>query len=157
MKKIDKVVLRESLYIAVWTFIFSLLMQAVFLIIGKYDINVLFGNLLGALVAILNFFIMGVSLTRALEKDEKEAKQTMKTSSVLRNFFMFVFLVIGILFFNIVAVILPIFFPRIAIALRPLFDKNYAKSNGNASDEPKTNESDSSDEKEEPKESKGER
>lgn len=157
MKKIDKVVLRESLYIAVWTFIFSLLMQAVFLIIGKYDINVLFGNLLGALVAILNFFIMGVSLTRALEKDEKEAKQTMKTSSVLRNFFMFVFLVIGILFFNIVAVILPIFFPRIAIALRPLFDKNYAKSDGNASSEPKTNESDSSDEKEEPKESKGER
>ena len=157
MKKIDKVVLRETLYIAVWTFIFSLLMQAVFLIIGKYDINVLFGNLLGALVAILNFFIMGVSLTRALEKDEKEAKQTMKTSSVLRNFFMFVFLVIGILFFNIVAVILPIFFPRIAIALRPIFDKNYAKSNGNASGEPKTNESDSSDEKEEPKESKGER
>ncbi len=157
MKKIDKVVLRETLYIAIWTFIFSLLMQAVFLIIGKYDINVLFGNLLGALVAVLNFFIMGVSLTQALEKDEKEAKQTMKTSSVLRNFFMFVFLVIGILFFNVVSVILPMFFPRIAIALRPLFDKNYAKSDDDASGEQEINESSPSDKKETQEESKGER
>ncbi|MBE6695592.1 MAG: hypothetical protein E7587_03985 [Ruminococcaceae bacterium] len=131
MKKIDKVVLRETGYIAVWTLIFSLLMQAVFLVIGKYDIRVLFGNLLSAFIAVSNFFIMGISLTKALEKDEKEAKQTMKVSSTLRNLFMFVLLVVGIVFdsaFNIVAVILPLFFPRVAITIRPFIDKNYRNS-----------------------------
>ncbi len=44
--KIDAIVRRETIYIAVWVGILSLLMEAVFLIIGKWDYTVLLGNLL---------------------------------------------------------------------------------------------------------------
>ena len=39
-------------YIALATLIMSALMEAVFLIIGRWDLHVLFGNLLGAGVGI---------------------------------------------------------------------------------------------------------
>ena len=48
MKRIDQTVLTETGYIAVWEVIFSVLMQAVFLIAGIWDYTVLLGNLLGA-------------------------------------------------------------------------------------------------------------
>lgn len=48
--KIDAIVRRETIYIAVWVGILSLLMEAVFLIIGKWDYTVLLGNLLSGAV-----------------------------------------------------------------------------------------------------------
>lgn len=48
--KIDATVRRETIYIAVWVGILSLLMEAVFLIIGKWDYTVLLGNLLSGAV-----------------------------------------------------------------------------------------------------------
>jgi len=54
MKKVDKTVLNETKYIALWVFLFSILMQAVFLVIGKWDYAVLFGNLLSATFAVIN-------------------------------------------------------------------------------------------------------
>lgn len=55
MKKVDKTVLRETGYIALFVILLSVLMQAVFLIIGKWDYTVLLGNLLSA-AAVGNFF-----------------------------------------------------------------------------------------------------
>ena len=66
-------------YIALATLIMSALMEAVFLIIGRWDLPVLFGNLLGAGVGILNFFLMGLGLQKALDKDEKDAKATVSS------------------------------------------------------------------------------
>ena len=45
-KKIDPTVLKETGYIAAWVLVFSALTQAIFLMIGKWDITVLLGNLL---------------------------------------------------------------------------------------------------------------
>ena len=58
MKKIDATVLRETRYIAVVTLILSVLMESVFLILGKWDVSVLLGNIWGALGAICNFLLM---------------------------------------------------------------------------------------------------
>ncbi len=126
MKKLDPTVIRETKYIAVMVLLLSILMEAVFLIIGKWSLKVLWGNLLGASAAVLNFFFMGIGVQKAVSKDEKQAKNIMKMSQVLRNFMLFAVLAFGILLpcFNIVSLIVPIFFPRIAIALRPLFGKN---------------------------------
>ena len=55
-------------------------MQAVFLIIRMWDYTVILGNLLGAAVNVLNFFLMALTVQKAVEKEEKEAKQTMKLS-----------------------------------------------------------------------------
>ncbi|MBO5195674.1 MAG: hypothetical protein J6C03_01095 [Clostridia bacterium] len=125
MKKIDETVLKETKYIAAWIFIFSVLMQAVFLVISEWNYTVLLGNILSAVFSVLNFFLMGLTVQKALDKDEKEAKTLVKVSQLYRSLMILVVTVIGVALpcFNTVAVIVPVFFPRIAIAMRPLFDK----------------------------------
>lgn len=125
MKKIDATVKKETTYIFAITVILSVLMQSVFLIIGKWDYTVLLGNLLGIIAAVGNFFVMGINIQSALEREEKEAKNLIKLSQTLRMLALFVIAMIGYLVpvFNIVAVIIPYLFPRVAISLRPLFIK----------------------------------
>ena len=125
MSKIDATVLKETKYIAVFVFLLSVIFQAVFLIISKWDLNVLFGNLLSASASVLNFFLMGLTVQKAVLKDEKGAKATMKLSQTYRTLFLAVVLIIGLSVpcFNKIAVIIPLFFPRLAITARPFFDK----------------------------------
>lgn len=126
MKKIDPTVLKETGYIATMVLIFSLALQSVFLIIGKWDYTVLTGNLLGFVAAVGNFFLMGLSVQSSLGKEEKDAKSLMKVSQSLRLLLVFVIALIGYLVpvFNTIAVLIPLLFPRIAVALRPVFMKN---------------------------------
>ena len=125
MKKIDSAVKKETLYILLWVVIFSALMQAVFLIIGKWDYRVLLGNLLSGSASVLNFFFMGLTVQKAVTKDEKGAKATMKLSQLYRFLFIIIVTIIGILApcFNNWTVVIPILFPRIAILLSPLFNR----------------------------------
>ena len=126
MRKIDPTVLKETGYIAAMVFIFSLALQSVFLIIGKWDYTVLTGNLLGFVAAVGNFFLMGLSVQSSLGKEEKDAKNLMKLSQSLRLLLIFVIALLGYLVpvFNTIAVLIPLLFPRIAVALRPVFMKN---------------------------------
>ena len=126
--KIDKVVLQETAYIAVWTLILSAVMQAVFLVIGKWDYTVILGNLLGAAANLLNFFLMALTVQKALEKEEKEAKQAMKLSHSMRMLMLFVIALLGILLpcFNTIASVIPFFFTRIAIMFRQFFKNKNA-------------------------------
>lgn len=125
MKKIDPTVLKETVYILIATLIFSVLMQLIFIIIGKWDYTVLLGNFLGAAAASGNFLLMGLTVQKALEKEEKDAKNIMKLSQMLRLLLLFVIAMVGYLvsLFNLVAVIVPYIFPRIAVAFRPFFMK----------------------------------
>ena len=125
MSKIDETVKKETTYIAVWMFILSMLMQAVFLFTGYWNRTVLFGNLLGYLGAILNFFLMGIGIQQAVQKSEQDAKTAMKMSRIYRNLFLLIILVLGVVLpcFHTWAAIIPLFFPRIAIAFRPMWDK----------------------------------
>lgn len=126
MKKIDDAVIKETEYIAVITGILSLLMQAVFLVIGKWDYTVLTGNLLSGFFAVLNFFLMGIGIQKALGKEEKEAKSTLRLSRTYRMIMLLLVISLGVSlpFFHIWAVIIPVFFPRIAIFLYPVLRKN---------------------------------
>ncbi len=124
--KIDATVIRETMYIAVGVVILSVLLESVFLIIGRWDITVLFGNLLGGFCAVINFFLMGITVQRALTKEEKEARDVIKLSQTLRMFMQLMFAAVGFLIpsvFNVIAVIVSLLFPRIAIAFRPAFNK----------------------------------
>ncbi|MBQ8509552.1 MAG: ATP synthase subunit I [Clostridia bacterium] len=128
MIKLDATVRRESRYIAGWVLVLSLVMEAVFLVIGQWDYTVLLGNLLGGSVATFNFLLMGMTVQQALEKEEKESKDFMRTSQTLRTLMQFLAAVLGVALpcFSIPATLIPLFFPRIAIAFRPLFDKKSA-------------------------------
>ena len=125
MKKIDPGVRKETQYIACWVVILSVLLQAVFLVIGRWTLPVLFGNLLSAVASILNFLGIGFTVQRAVEKEEKDAKQLIKLSGMVRTFLMFLVLLVGVLLpvFSTWTVLIPLIFPRIAIAFRPLLEK----------------------------------
>lgn len=123
MKNVSEAVARETKYIAAWVIILSIIMQAVFLITGHWDYTVILGNLLSGVFAVLNFFLMGITVQKAVEKDEKDAKAQMRASQSMRTFMLFAVAAVGVLIpcFNTWASLIPLFFPRIAIAARPLF------------------------------------
>lgn len=125
MKKVDKTVMQETIFVFAFILIFSVLMEAVYLILGKWDLSILWGNLLGAFAAGGNFFLLGLTVQSALGKDEKEAKNRMKLSQMLRLLLLFFVALIGYLVpaIEIVAVVIPFIFPRIAVALRYFFIK----------------------------------
>lgn len=126
MMKLDPTVKKETVYIAVFSLLCSMLMQAVFLVIGKWDYTVLLGNVLGLIAAVGNFLLLGVTVQKALGKEEKDARNLMKLSQMLRTLLLFVVALIGYLIsvFHILALVIPYLFPRIAIAVRPLFKKD---------------------------------
>ncbi len=125
MSKIDKVVLRETAYIAIWTIIFSALLQSTFLMLGKWSVSVLLGNVYSGAAAVLNFFLMGLSVQKALTKDPKDVQAYIKATGTIRLFALFVITVIGVLLFRsaVLAVAIPLLFPRAAIMIRPFFGK----------------------------------
>lgn len=124
MKKISRVVLQETLYIGVWALILSAIMQAIFLIVG-WEYQMLFGNLLGAVAGVLNFFLLGLTVQKATASgDVKYAKNFMKLSQAGRMLFLVAIGIVGAVIpsvFNIWATLIPLFFPRIALLIRPLF------------------------------------
>lgn len=129
MHKIDKTVIRETVYIAAFTFILSALVQSVFLIFHYWDYTVLLGNLLGYVAAVLNFFLMGLTVQKAVTLNEEDAKTRVKFSQMLRLFMLAAFALVAGVFkcFNLLTFIIPLLFPRIAVMFRPLFDKKADK------------------------------
>ena len=125
MKGIDPTVKRETLYIAAWTLLLTLLTEAVYLLLRRWDLTVLFGNLLGAAAAILNFFLMGLTVQKAVGREEKDAANLMRLSQAGR---LLLLVLVGraaalIPVFDLIATLIPLFFPHLAVAARPLFDR----------------------------------
>lgn len=131
MRKLDPAVKQETRYIACWVTVFSILMQAVYLIIGIWELRVLLANVIISAATVLNFFLLGVTVQNAVGKDEKDARNTIRASQTYRKLGMMMVLVIAYVALQIgtniplvIALSLPVAFPRIAIAFRPLFDKH---------------------------------
>ena len=140
MAKVDAIVKKETVYIALGTLILGALTQAVFLIIQKWNYTVLLGNILSWGLGVLNFFLMGLTVQNALQKEDKEAKKLMKTSQIYRQMLMMLVVVVGIVIpkvFSIWTVIIPLVFPRIVITLRPFIgkDKNLEQTACESSEE----------------------
>ena len=132
MRGIDPVVRKETKYIAVWVLLLSVVMQAVFLVIGKWDGSVLLGNALSAAAVVGNFFAMALGVQRAVKEEEKQAKQTVRVSNAARMFAMFLVLAVGVAapVFNTWAVVIPFAFPRLIVAIRPLTDRANSSKEG---------------------------
>lgn len=129
MLKLNDTVKKETLYISYWVLIMSAVMEAVFLIIGKWGIDVLLGNILGAAAGIFNFLLLGITVQKAVSKDEKDVKTFMRGSQSLRTLLLFVIAAISAVLdntfgiTNIWATLITLIFPRIAIAISPLVRK----------------------------------
>ena len=157
--KFDRSVTREIGYVTVGTVLLTAIEIGVFLAIGRFDADVLFGAMLSAFAGILNFFLLAVTVTRALTyspEEEDAAKGLMKLSRTSRMLVLLALLAVGVIFFNRWATLITIFFPRVIIAVRSVAVKREAAAlvqNGTEPDEPEptpaedgTNETKGSDE-----------
>ncbi|MDD2956469.1 MAG: ATP synthase subunit I [Oscillospiraceae bacterium] len=118
MAKISPAVRKETLHIAEGTGILTAVMLAVFALLGRFDLPVLWGSLMGGAVAILNFFLLGLTVQRATqEEDQARMKMRMQFSYSVRMLLMLVVCFVGfrLSMFNGVAVLLEMLFPRITI------------------------------------------
>lgn len=125
MKKIDPTVQTETKFIAGVVLIASAVMEGVFLLLGAWDLTVLWGNLLGAAATVLNFFLMGLTIQKALDKSEEDARKQMKASQSLRLLLLLLVAILGATVdcFHLVAVLVPMLFPRIGVSIRALQNK----------------------------------
>ena len=124
-----KIALRETLYILIGVSILTAVMFGVYGILGKFDLSVLLGGVVGTLLAVGNFFFMAVAATLAADKAQQQnvngGKQIMSASFPLR------FLVLaGVLLlcgisgkFNPIALVLPLVFVRPVLTLSEFFRK----------------------------------
>jgi len=81
-----RVIYKETLFVLAGSLVLSLVMELVFLLFGRWRPAVLYGNLLTVFATTLNFYLMCLSLTRALAQggDEKSVQARMKASSTGR-------------------------------------------------------------------------
>lgn len=124
--KVDPTVKKETLFVLGFVGVLSALMQAVFLVIGKWDLTVLWGNLLGGGAAVLNFFLMGLAIQKAVGREEQEIKNQIRLSQTARMLMLFAVALVGYLVpvFHVVAVVLPFLFPRISVMVRSFVIRN---------------------------------
>ena len=110
-------------------------MIGVFALLGKFDMRVLWGGLVGGLVAIGNFFAMAIGVHIAADKaknqDVKGGQAAIKGSYGLRMILMvvvlFAFAKSGIC--NVIALVVPLVFVRFTLTLWEFFRR---KPGGNA-------------------------
>lgn len=148
--KIQAPVRQETKKIAVGVMILSAVMLIVFAIIGRFDATVLWGTLLGGGYAVLNFFLMAMSVQHAAEQmdgvtlppeeeiaegeapapkeelpQQKAARSIVQRSYTIRLVLTALVAILAVKspVFHAVPAILALFFPRIVIMALPLLQK----------------------------------
>jgi len=122
----DPAVKKETGYIAAWVLLLSAILEGVFLVIGRWDWKVLLGNAGGAAAAIGSFFLLAVTVSRAVSSGKpEEAAKRVKASAGLRLLGMGAVcaLLIGVAGTNVYATLIPLLFPRIGLFFRPMIDR----------------------------------
>lgn len=123
MAKMDPVVKKETEYVAIWVMAGCMLIQGVCLVLHWWNLTILWGSLLGGATAVVNFLLMCRMVQKAVNQNEKQAKNTVKLSQGLRLIMQGLILVLAAVLsnvFNIWATAIPLLIPRIAISLREL-------------------------------------
>jgi len=124
--KFDREVKQNLVFMAAGCGVCSVLTALGAWLIGEMHLPVLFGCIVGWILAFGNFFFMTVGIIMALETgNEKEAKRTMRNSRIFRTVIMLGVIALTILFPQFahwLPVILSTFFPRILITAKGYWD-----------------------------------
>ena len=119
---------RETSKLAVGLLVADALVCAVFMLLHAFDYTVILGLLLGTVGSLLNFFLLGVTMQKAAEKESGQ-KKTVQASYTLRMLMMIAFCVVGILlpWFQSYAVIAPFVLSTPVLLLLQAIEKKRAK------------------------------
>ena len=72
MDESRKIAIRETLYILIGVAVLTVVMFAVYLLLGRFNLPVLFGGIVGAILSVGNFFFMAVGASLAADRAEKQ-------------------------------------------------------------------------------------
>ena len=137
MVSVQPAVKKETRNVALITAIGLVLMFAVFCILHiffpdnvPFDYKVILAGICAGIVAVLNFFLMGLAVQKiAATADQDEAKKMMQ-KSYYRRFGLQVLWIIAAIAapcFNIVAGLIPLMFPGLGIRLRGIIAHIFPK------------------------------
>lgn len=113
-----KIVYRETAVAAIGVTLCTAVMIAVFVLLDKFDMSVLWGGLMGAVLSIGNFFFMALGTSIAADKAEQQdvagGTRLVRNSYMLRLLVLFLILILcaksGV--FHLIALVLPQVFVR---------------------------------------------
>lgn len=124
MDKSDKNAVKSFLIpIIAGLVIMELITIAVFAVIGKFDLRVVWGALWGTAVMILYYILMARAVIKAASGDPDIAKKLIQASYSVRMVILIVLMGIGLYLsrslelLNWIPMLLAVFFPRISIAI----------------------------------------
>lgn len=125
--ELQPAVKKETKRVAVLTIVGVVIMCAVFAVLHyavydtvPFDYTVILGGMGGGIIAILNFFLMALTVQKvAAAEDEKSARSRMKASYTQRMMFQMLWVVAAIIApcFQFAAGIIPLLIPSISIKL----------------------------------------
>lgn len=137
---VDKVVKQETLKIAKGLLVCSGITMFVYLIIGQFNIAVLLGSLYGCAVALLNFFLMGLTVQNVTKtEDEKMAKKKMQFSYSVRQLGLLLLVGLGMYIsvqFEVLhwlPILIAIIYPRLIIGVISILNKKGQAKRGDIS------------------------
>ena len=124
-----KLVLKETAIVALGEAICVALMCGVYALLGKFDLSVVLGGMVGLLVATGNFFFLAVIATLAADRAENQdvegGQKLMRSSYPIRLLAMALVLILcaksGV--FDVIALVLPLAFVRIILTIAEFFRK----------------------------------
>lgn len=125
-----KLVLQETAIVLIGQTVCIAAMFGIFALLGRFDLSVLWGGLVGGVVAVLNFFVMAVCTSLAADKAETQdvagGKKLIQLSYIGRLLVMFIILFAcaksGL--FNLFSLLLPLIFTRPVLTIAEFFRKS---------------------------------
>ena len=104
------------------------IMLVVYAALGRFSLAVVLGGLIGALYAVLNFLLLGMTVQKVAEMregNEELARMQMKSSYNMRMVIMILLIVVAFAlpFVDGLACMIPMLFPRLTILVLQLTGK----------------------------------
>lgn len=135
--KVDKIIIKETVNIGIGILICSGITQIGFLIFDQYSLAVLFGSVYGGAIALLNFFLMGLTVQKVADmEDQNAAKRKMQASYSMRQLILLILVGFGMYIavnhevFHWLPILLAVIYPRLIIAFGGIFRKEWRSKRG---------------------------
>lgn len=130
MTQSRKIVFQETAIVLIGQIVCVAVMFGIYALLGRFDVSVLLGGIVGGLLATANFFFMAVGATLAADKAEQDnvkgGKAMIQSSYMIR----LVVLVVVLFacaksgYFNLLALLLPLVFTRPILSVGEFFRKS---------------------------------
>lgn len=128
-----KIVFRETAIVLVGELVCSAVMVGIFALLGRFDLSVVLGALLGLTLATLNFFFMAIMASLAADKAQQQ--DVAGGQKLLRASYPVRLLVLAVVlfacaqsgFFNLFALVLPLVFVQPTLTVAEFFRKSGEK------------------------------